>query len=204
MQSLPIDSYLSEITELALGSKPLILTASPGSGKTTRVPAFLLKSILGKTSKKIIVVVPKRVSALSAADRIASENGWTLGKDVGYQVRFENMTSPTTQLIFMTEGLFLKRIQSGNFWEQIHTLIIDEFHERSTSVDLILGLAFEQKMFGREMQLVIMSATLNVNQLQQFLGESQTLAIEAPPYKLSIFHSEKPQRLICDEAFFQN
>lgn len=204
MQALPIDPYLDDIVKKMTGDKPVILTASPGSGKTTRVPAHLLKTVRASSPKKIIVIVPKRVSALSAADRIASENNWVLGEDVGYQVRFENKISAKTQLIFMTEGLFLKRIQTPSFWDEIHTLIIDEFHERSSSIDLILGLSFEQKVLGRNLQLVIMSATLNVQQLKTFLGESVSFEVEAPPHKLDIIYSEKNQKLVCDDLFFNH
>lgn len=204
MQELPIDPYLDDIVKKITGDKPVILTASPGSGKTTRVPAHLLKTVRVSSPKKIIVIVPKRVSALSAADRIASENNWVLGEDVGYQVRFENKVSSKTQLIFMTEGLFLKRIQTPDFWNEIHTLIIDEFHERSSAIDLILGLSFEQKVLGRALQLVIMSATLNVQQLKTFLGESVSFEVEAPPHKLNIIYSDKNQKLMCDDLFFNH
>ena len=204
MQQLPIDPHLDGIVKKISGDKPVILMASPGSGKTTRVPAHLLKSIKGSSTKKIIVIVPKRVSALSAADRIASENNWGLGDEVGYQVRFENKVSAKTQLIFMTEGLFLKRIQSPGFWDEIHTLIIDEFHERSSSIDMILGLSYEQKVLGRNIQLVVMSATLNVQQLQNFLGESETVTVEAPPHKLETVYSDKNQKLVCDDLFFNH
>lgn len=204
MKRLPIDPHLDGIVNKITGEKPVILLASPGSGKTTRVPAHLLKAIKGQTSQKIIVIVPKRVSALSAADRIASENNWVLGEDVGYQVRFENKVSNKTQLIFMTEGLFLKRIQSPGFWDDIHTLIIDEFHERSSSIDMILGLGFEQKVLGRKLQLLVMSATLNVQQLQNFLGDSETITVEAPPHKLEIIYSDKNQKLVCDDLFYNH
>ena len=204
MQQLPIDPYLDGIVKKITGDKPVILMASPGSGKTTRVPAHLLKAIQAHSKQKIIVIVPKRVSALSAADRIASENNWVLSEEVGYQVRFENKVSNKTQLIFMTEGLFLKRIQSPGFWNEIHTLIIDEFHERSSSIDMILGLSFEQKVLGHKLQLVVMSATLNVQQLQNFLGECETIQVEAPPHKLEIIYSEKNQKLNCDDLFFNH
>ncbi|MES2801580.1 MAG: ATP-dependent helicase C-terminal domain-containing protein [Bdellovibrionota bacterium] len=204
MTQLPIDPHLDGIVKKITGEKPVILMASPGSGKTTRVPAHLLKAIKGTTSRKIIVIVPKRVSALSAADRIASENNWVLGDEVGYQVRFENKVTAKTQLIFMTEGLFLKRIQTPGFWDEIHTLIIDEFHERSSSIDMILGLGFEQKVLGHKLQLVIMSATLNVQQLKTFLGDSETIQVEAPPHKLELIYSDKNQKLNCDDLFFNH
>ncbi|MFN3455782.1 MAG: helicase-related protein, partial [Pseudobdellovibrio sp.] len=208
MITLPIDSHLKQITHLLNKNSSLVLTASPGSGKTTRFPAHLLKTLLPEQNKKIIVIVPKRVSAVSAADRIAQENNWSLGTEVGYQVRFESKISTKTQLIFMTEGVFLKRIQntlsenSVDFWSEIHTLIIDEFHERSTSIDIILGLAYEQKILGRNFNLTVMSATLNADQIKNYLETCDHYDIQAPPHKLEVFYSDKTQRLMCDDQFY--
>lgn len=112
--SLPIDRYLPEIIQRInphdLTTSSLILTSSPGSGKTTRLPVALLHAVkLTGSTKKIVVLVPKRIAAVSAAQRICEENNWRLGDQVGFEVRFENKTSPQTQLIFMTTGHFLKK-----------------------------------------------------------------------------------------------
>jgi len=213
MHQLPIDSHLEKIDQLINQTrqqgehqkKPLILTASPGSGKTTRLPAYLLKKLQKENNtQKIIVIVPKRVSAVSAADRISEENDWLLGSQVGYQVRFEQKISTKTQLIFMTEGLFLKRIQHDSFWNEIHTLILDEFHERSSHIDLILGLAFERFMLKSNFNLIVMSATLHIDSLQSFFIESHAYNIDAPPHPLEIIYSEKTQKLTTDDQFYQS
>ena len=211
MINLPIDSHLARLSELVDQQKdqfkPLVLTASPGSGKTTRLPAYLLKKNLQKnlsSKQKIIVIVPKRVSAISAADRIAEENNFVLGHEVGYQVRFEQKLSEQTQLLFMTEGLFLKRIQDENFWADIHTLILDEFHERSANLDIILGLVYERLVLDPQFNLIVMSATLNTEALKQYFGSCEIYNIEAPPFKLTAFLSEKPQKLILDEQFYNS
>lgn len=207
MISLPIDAHLPEILEKFKAQKNLILKASPGSGKTTRVPAMLLKNLKanGETKKKIIVLVPKRIAAVSAADRIAHENGWQLGREVGYHVRFEPMFDSSTQLLFMTEGLFIKKAASAEFWNSIAVLIFDEFHERSSLMDMSLGLAIEKQILSDgDLKLIVMSATLNSKALEEFLPEHANVDIEAPPYPLAVKYSAKSQRLTCDNDFYNS
>lgn len=205
MIQLPIDPYLDQIVEKILGPSPLILTASPGSGKTTRVPAALLKQLQQKKiTQKIVVIVPKRIAAVGAADRIATENNWSLGEDIGYQVRFEKLCGVNTQLIFMTEGLFLKKATDATFWNTIGYIILDEFHERSASIDLILGLCFERKILLSHLQIVVMSATLNVDKLKSYFGDSSHINIEQRPYKLNIHYQKTSQKLICDSTFYDS
>jgi ATP-dependent helicase HrpB len=207
MLQLPIDAYLDQIIEKSFSDLPLILLATPGSGKTTRVPAKLLKELrLKSNTKKIVVIVPKRIAAVSACDRIADENNWRLGSDVGYQVRFESVCEKSTQLIFMTEGIFLKKVQNTNFWNDIGYIILDEFHERSASIDLILGLSFERKILNNtgSLQIIVMSATLNVDQLKYFFTEFQFVQIQQPPHKLDTVYQKTSQSLYCDSTFYQN
>ncbi len=205
MIQLPIDPYLPQIVDKIFSPSPLILTASPGSGKTTRVPAALLKQLQSKNiTQKIIVIVPKRIAAVGAADRIATENNWNLGEDVGYQVRFEKHCGIHTQLVFMTEGLFLKKATDQDFWTSIGYIILDEFHERSASIDLILGLCFERKILLNNLQVVVMSATLSVAKLNSYFGDSNHINIEQRPYKLNIQFQKTTQKLICDSSFYDN
>ncbi|MFZ3230508.1 MAG: ATP-dependent helicase C-terminal domain-containing protein [Pseudobdellovibrio sp.] len=202
MISLPIDSHLPQILEHFKAYKNLILKASPGSGKTTRIPAALFHHYK-ISKKKIIVLVPKRIAAVSAADRIAEENNWTLGQEVGYHVRFEPMLNENTTLIFMTEGLFIKKASENSFWSTIGVLIFDEFHERSSLTDMALGLAVEKQMLDCEnLKLIVMSATLNSKALESYLPDHQSIEIEAPPFALEVIYSTKPQRLVCDNEFY--
>ena len=205
MIPLPIDSYLDQIIQKIFSDHPLILMASPGSGKTTRVPAQLLMALQKqRNQKKIIVIVPKRLAAVSAADRIASENNWDLGLDVGYQVRFESKCDASTQLIFMTEGLFLKKVKDPDFWNDVAFMILDEFHERSTHIDLILGLCFERKILKSDLQIIVMSATLNSEKLKNYFGDFNFIEINQRPYKLETIYQKNSQRLICDQQFYDN
>ena len=173
--TLPIDAYLPNIIKAFQRSSNLILKASPGSGKTTRLPPALLP-LLKNSLKKIIVLVPKRIAAVSAADRIATENNWLLGSKVGYHVRFEPVFNSSTQLIFMTEGVFLKKAQDENFWKSIDILVFDEFHERSAQTDISLGLALEKQILNEELKIIIMSATLNTQTLESYLPQNEVMA----------------------------
>jgi ATP-dependent helicase HrpB len=195
--SLPIDSHLQKIAESFKDKVNLILTASPGSGKTTRVPPLLA----GIFEKKIIVLVPKRIAAVSAAARVAEENGWALGQETGYQVRFDNRTSHNTRLIYMTEGVFLKKLGDKNFWLGISCIVFDEFHERSSAIDLSLGVALEKQIEGLDIKILVMSATLNAKKILDYLPDSRWIEIEDRPFPLHILKSKKSQRLVCDQLF---
>ena len=200
MIKLPIDAYLSNILKKFKENKNLILKASLGSGKTTRLPPALIKNGFGK----VVVLVPKRIAAVSAADRIAEENQWTLGHEVGYHVRFEPVFTAQTKLLFMTEGVFIKKAPDVDFWKDIDVLVFDEFHERSSLGDLALGLAFEKQVLENCPKIIVMSATLNSRSLESYLPENTVCEVAAPPYPLKIKYSAKPQRLICDHDFFNS
>src|ERR1035437_2978001 len=103
---LPIDSLLAEIVLKVGDCQNLILTATPGAGKTTRLPPELLKAVPGK----IIVLEPRRMAAVAACERVAEERQWATGQEVGYQVRFESRVCSATRLVFMTDALLLRQM----------------------------------------------------------------------------------------------
>lgn len=199
---LPIDSFLDSIVKAYLKNDNLILTAPPGSGKTSRVPAAILQNLLTSGSKKkIVVLVPRRIAAISSALRICDENNWVLGKEVGYQVRFENKTSSETQLVFMTEGVFIKKLADQDLWQDLELVIFDEFHERSSQIDLCLGICLEKQILEQQIKMLVMSATLNVEQLEKYLGNSVHIEVTTPVFPLETIKAKKSQRLMCDFIF---
>src|SRR5438270_3249952 len=103
MVPLPIDASLPEITARLRESRSLILVAPPGAGKTTRVPPAILRAgLLSAEHPNLLMLQPRRVAARASAQRIADENGWELGREVGYQVRFERRMGPDTRLRVIT------------------------------------------------------------------------------------------------------
>ncbi|MEQ1723037.1 MAG: DEAD/DEAH box helicase, partial [Pseudobdellovibrio sp.] len=200
--TLPIDIHLEKIVKLTEQNENIILTSPPGTGKTSRVPAALLQNLINlKSDKKIIVLVPRRIAAISSAARICEENNWIMGREVGYTVRFDNKTSATTQLIFMTEGVFIKKLADAEMWKSLELVIFDEFHERSSQIDLALGVCLEKQILEQNLKMLVMSATLDVSQLQTYLGKSEHIEVTTPVFELEIVKAKKSQRLVCDFGF---
>src|SRR5437763_1295835 len=171
MTPLPIDAVLPRIIQ-GLGGRSLVLVAPPGSGKTTRVPVALLQSgLLSDQHPTVIVLQPRRIAARAAAARVAEERGWTLSREVGYQVRLERRTARDTRLRFVTEGILTRQLLADPFLESIGAVVLDEFHERSIHTDLALALLREVRQEVRpDLILVVMSATLDAEPVAQFLG----------------------------------
>ncbi len=202
-QALPIDPYLEKIADQLSSSpsKSLILTAAPGSGKTTRVPVQL-RSL---TKKKILVLQPRRIAAIGAATFICEENGWQVaGNEVGYQVRFDKKWNSSTQVIFLTEALLNHWLQKDPLLSDVGAVVLDEFHERSRHVDLALGLISELKLLHRpDLLLVVMSATLDPEPLIRYL-QAPWIDVPGVSHPLRIHHQKKNQHLRITPDFLTN
>jgi ATP-dependent helicase HrpB len=170
MNQLPIDSSIPNIIA-QLKHRSLVLLAPPGSGKTTRVPPALLQSgLLSSEYPGVVVLQPRRVAARSSAARIADEQGWALGEEIGYQVRFERRISGRTRLRFLTEGVLTRQLLADPFLEGVGAVILDEFHERNLNSDLALALLRHVRHEVRpDLILVVMSATLDPLPVSDYL-----------------------------------
>lgn len=184
--SLPIDTYIASIT--ASSAPNIILTATPGSGKTTRVPPAL--AIISK--KRVLCVEPRRLACIAAASRIADETGQSLGKNIGYHVRMEKKCRQDTKLCFVTTGMLLQYLCSDPFLEDISMVIFDEFHERSIDADIALAMCrYLQTEAGNDLRIVIMSATLDTKSIANYLPDADMFNIDSPIYPLEIQNIEQ-------------
>src|SRR5690606_1074929 len=143
---------------------------------------------------------PRRMAAVAACQRICEEQGWSVGGRAGYQVRFESKVSRETQLIFMTDALLLRRMIDDPELSGVDILVIDEYHERNLNQDLILGAVKELQELGREIKIVVMSATLDLPRLQKFLDAS-SYDVPGLTFPLEIRHSKDPLSLRTDFDF---
>ncbi len=169
---LPIDSVLPQLLETLGGSNAAVLEAPPGAGKTTRVPPALLAAGLAGEGR-VVVLEPRRVAARAAARRVAYEQSWALGEEVGYQVRFERRAGAATRLLFVTEGILVQRLQADPFLDGIGAVVFDEIHERGLNADLALAMARKvQRDVRPELKLLAMSATLDSSLLANYFGDS--------------------------------
>ena len=203
--TLPIDARLGDVASTVRQHGAVVLIAEPGAGKTTRVPPALLAGgddTSGEaTSDRVIVLEPRRLAARAAASRIAQEGGWTLGQEVGYQVRYENKTRADTRIHVVTEGIFIRRLQSDPFLSGVRTVILDEFHERSVASDLALALTQELRQGARpDLEVVVMSATMDPVPVARFLGGAPTLVVEGRVHPVDIRHVEPRSRFLEDNV----
>jgi ATP-dependent helicase HrpB len=182
---LPIDPYLTRVDTALREARAAVLTAPPGSGKTTRVPPFLARE------GPVFLLQPRRVAARSIARRIAFENGWTLGEEVGYQVRFEKRFSRRTRLLVATEGVLTRRLQSDPLLSGFRTIVLDEFHERSLHADLALAFAREAWRARPELRLLVMSATLDAAPVARYLGGCPVLEVAARPHPVELRYAPR-------------
>ncbi len=172
MISLPIDSEIGRIKALVRAHRAVVIVAPPGAGKTTRVPPALVDR------GPAIVLQPRRIAARNLARRIASEQGWTLGREAGWQVRFEKNFSRETRLLIATEGILTARLQSDPLLSDFATIVIDEFHERSVHADLALALSRQAMLARDDLAIVVMSATIDPEPVAAFLGGAPIVTVE--------------------------
>jgi ATP-dependent RNA helicase DHR2 len=179
-KSLPIWPQAEAIKAALRKNNILVLTGETGSGKSTQVPQFLINEPW--CTKRIAITQPRRVAAISLARRVAEEIGSFMGNQsptarVGYSVRFDNATAASTKIKFLTEGMLLQEMLRDPAMKQYSAVVVDEVHERSVNVDLILGflknLVDGQEKRGHPLKVVIMSATADVESLVKFFEGSQ-------------------------------
>lgn len=185
LEPLPIDAHLDAIRAQLARHRALVLTAAPGAGKTTRVPPALVDT------GPVIVLQPRRVAARAIARRIATERGWTLGHEVGWQIRFERRFTAATRVLVVTEGVLTARLQQDPLLGDFATIVFDEFHERSLHADVGLALAKQAWLARDDLRMVIMSATLDGGEASRFIGDCPVLAIDGTPHPLDVEYARE-------------
>lgn len=192
MIELPIDPHLPQIVDLLHQSRAVVIVAEPGAGKTTRVPPVLVGD------GPVILLQPRRVAARLIARRIADERAWTIGNEVGWQIRFERRFTAATRLLVVTEGILTARLQQDPLLSAFNTVVFDEFHERSLHADLGLALAKQAWLARDDLRIVVMSATLDAAPIASFLHECPVVRVSGRTFPLDI--SYQPGESPADAA----
>lgn len=194
---LPIFEIEEElVTQLAPGDyRRLILEAPTGSGKSTQVPQMLLdRGVLGPTGQ-VVVLQPRRVAARMLARRVASERRVQCGDEVGFQVRFANQTSSKTRIRYVTEGVLLRQMLENPNLDGVSAIVFDEFHERHFFGDITLARARQiQEERRPDLALLVMSATLDGEQISEWLDGAPRLTSEGRTYPVDIRYSPPRER----------
>lgn len=157
---LPVTARWDEIAETINNNQVAIICGHTGSGKTTQIPQICLSLGLGARGK-IAHTQPRRIAARTVAARIAEELDTTLGREVGYKVRFDEKHSKDTTILLQTDGMLLAEIQQDKFLNNYEVIIIDEAHERSLNIDFLLGYLRDLLPKRPDLKVIITSATID-------------------------------------------
>jgi pre-mRNA-splicing factor ATP-dependent RNA helicase DHX15/PRP43 len=182
-------------------SQILVFVGETGSGKTTQIPQFVLFDDLPHLQRKMVACTqPRRVAAMSVAQRVANEMDVTLGEEVGYSIRFENVTSQKTILNYMTDGMLLREAMNDHDLKRYSTIILDEAHERTLATDILMGLLKEVVVRRPDLKLIIMSATLDAAKFQRYFMDCPLLAVPGRTHPVDIFYTPEPERDYVEAA----
>ena len=182
-------------------SQILVFVGETGSGKTTQIPQFVLFDDLPQIQRKLVACTqPRRVAAMSVAQRVANEMDVNLGDEVGYSIRFEDVTSQKTILKYMTDGMLLREAMNDHDLRRYSTIILDEAHERTLATDILMGLLKEVALRRPDLKIVIMSATLDAQKFQTYFNDAPLLAVPGRTHPVEIFYTPEPERDYVEAA----
>ncbi|KZT01300.1 P-loop containing nucleoside triphosphate hydrolase protein [Laetiporus sulphureus 93-53] len=200
-KKLPVYAQMNEFLKMFSDNQVIVMVGETGSGKTTQIPQFVCFSDLPHTKGKMVACTqPRRVAAMSVAKRVADEMDVPLGKQVGYSIRFEDMTEPgTTFLKYMTDGMLLREAMNDPNLERYSTIILDEAHERTLATDILMGLLKSLAKRRTDLKIIVMSATLDALKFQKYFSLSQS-GEPAPLFKVpgrshpvEVFYTQEPE-----------
>lgn len=188
---LPVCQRRDEIRDAIQRHQVLVLCGETGSGKSTQLPKICLE--LGRGVAGLIGhTQPRRIAARSVAARIAEELHVSLGREVGFKVRFADSTSPQTYIKLMTDGVLLAETQSDRWLNQYDTLIVDEAHERSLNIDFLLGYLHGLLARRRDLKLIITSATIDAERFAEHfrsvVGTVPVLEVSGRTYPVDLLY----------------
>jgi len=196
--ALPIDPLVPEVVAAFARTNRVVLRATPGAGKTTRVPAALLDAGVAH-GKHVVVIEPRRIAARSAAEFVARERGQAIGREVGYRVRFARQGGTETRLWFLTEGVFGRDLVRDPFLEDVGVVVLDEFHERHLQSDVALAVVRElQDSVRPDLKLIVMSATLETDALAAHLGSAAVFSSEGRAHPVTLEYDDAGHGLRLD------
>lgn len=188
---LPVDEHLPRIVEASRGGA-LVVTAPPGSGKTTLIPAAVLDDLPDRG--RLLLLQPRRLAARAVAGQIARLRGVRLGGEVGYVVRFDSRVGPETRLFVETTGVTLRRLDDDITLDGVSAVVLDEFHERSIEIDLVLGLLVRLRELRPGLRVVVMSATLDPGPVARLLGGCPVIDVPGRLFPVEIRYERSGQR----------
>jgi ATP-dependent helicase HrpA len=196
---LPVYQERDRIVEALADNQVIVVESPTGSGKTTQLPVILHEAGYGRNGV-IGVTQPRRIAAVSVCEYIARQLDEQVGETVGYKMRFEDRTTPSTQLKIMTDGILLQEMKLDYTLSRYGVIVVDEAHERSLNIDFILGLLKRVLASRPEFRVIVSSATINAQVFSEYFDSCPIVRIETPMYPVSLIYdpptTDSPESMI--------
>src|SRR3989338_3639312 len=197
-EELPIFQGKQQILEHIKSHPVTIIIGETGSGKSTQVPQYILDDAAFSRAR-VIVTQPRRVAAVTLAQRVASERNGKVGDEIGYTVRFEDVSSHDTRVRYMTDGMVLRELMVDNALGGTKVVLLDEAHERTVNTDVLMAL-LRRKAANKELRLVVMSATLDADRFSMYFSRAPVLYVAGRQFSVDVFFTVETPADILETA----
>ncbi|XP_014486716.1 PREDICTED: probable ATP-dependent RNA helicase YTHDC2 [Dinoponera quadriceps] len=191
-KSLPIFNSREEILAALNNYQVVIIAGETGCGKTTQVPQYILEHCQQKHQAcRIICTQPRRLSAVSVAERVAFERDEKIGQTFGYQIRLESRVAPKTLLTYCTNGVLLRTLMGGDSALSTLThIIVDEVHERDRFCDFLMIALKDALVKYRSLKLILMSATMDTSIFVKYFNKCTVINVPGRSYDVDVYFLE--------------
>lgn len=196
-QQLPVYEAKPRIQSLVRKYRSVLLVGETGSGKTTQVPQFVLEM---QPQCAIACTQPRRVAAMSVSERVAEELDVALGEEVGYTIRFDDVSSEKTRIKYLTDGMLLREAMIDPLLSRYSVIILDEAHERTVATDILLGMVKDLTQKRPELRCIVMSATLEEQKFQKYFTEAPLIHITGRMFGVELYFSKTPEANYVEAA----
>ena len=205
---LPVYQFKDRLLAAVAENQIVVVEGETGSGKTTQIPQFLVEAGYARPGRTSVACTqPRRVAATSIAARVADEMDVKLGTEVGYTIRFEDVTDrERTVLKFVTDGMLLREAMGDPLLSRYSVVVLDEAHERTLATDVLMGLLMEvlpKRSRGSpagELKVVVMSATLDAKKFQSYFNNAPLMKVPGRTFPVELFYTAKPERNYVEAA----
>ncbi|XP_071957723.1 probable ATP-dependent RNA helicase DHX35 [Antedon mediterranea] len=202
-QRLPVFKHRNHILYLLETHQTIVIVGETGCGKSTQIPQYLAEAGWTDSGYVVGVTQPRRVAAITVAQRVAEERGAVLGHEVGYSIRFDDCTDKdATRIKFLTDGYLVREMMEDPLLSKYSVIMLDEAHERTLYTDIAIGLLKKILKKRKDLRVIVASATLDAEAFQNFFNDNDTkdkskdtaviLTVEGRTFPVDIFYTESP------------